>query len=277
MVAHSRIISGEQTACVFGKVKIGVHIEKIYPCFAASAAAARALGYCRSLGGVDSRTLRTADELDSSLVIAAFDREYFAGAFGTAMSHNVHPVPRLCKIKGCAVKHHPFNTIPQFRKRTEDGLKRPEAVMRYESGNIFKQKSCRSLFFNNSGKFKEKSSAGIGKPSSESAARKALAWEPADEQVKVGHSCCVNSCNVAIINLSLRVINGFVSRRSVLVDLAVPDTFKAARLFKTAAETSDSGKAVEKFNCYIITPLQNFASILTLTFSVHCPELPSAP
>ena len=259
MVAHTGVVSCEQTACVFGKVKIGVHIEKIHPRFAASTAAARALGYCRSLGGVDSRTLRTADELDRSLVIAAFDREYFANAFGTAMSHNVHPVPRLRKIKGCAVKHHPFNTIPQFRKRTEDGLKRPEAVMRYESGNIFKQKSCRSLFFDNSGKLKEKSASRVGKSPSEATARKGLTREPADEQVKVWHFCCVNSCNVAIINLSLRVINGFVSRCSILVDLAVPDTFKSARLLQTASETADSRKAVEKLNCYKITPLQIFA------------------
>lgn len=195
------------------------------------------------------------------MVIAAFDREYLSGAFGTAMSDNVHPVPRLRKIKGCAVKHHPFNTIPQFRKRTEDGLKRPEAVMRYESGNIFKQKSCRSLFFDNSGKFKEKSASRVGKSPSEATARKGLTREPADEQVKVGHSCCVNSCNVAIINLPLRVVNGFVSGNSVLVYFAVRNTFKAARLLETAAKTADSRKAVEKFNCYKITPLQIFAPI----------------
>lgn len=149
-------------------------------------------------------------------------------------------------------------------------------MMPNERGNIFQEESRRLLVFDNSGKFKEKSSAGIGKPSSESAARKALAWEPTDEQVKVGHSCCVNSCNVAIINLSLRVINGFVSRRSVLVDLAVPDTFKASRLLETASKTADSRKAVEKFNCYKITPLHFFASIFTSTFSVHYPVLPSA-
>ena len=147
--------------------------------------------------------------------------------------------------------------------------------MRYESGNIFKQKSCRSLFFDNSGKLKEKSASRVGKSPSEATARKGLTREPADEQVKVWHFCCVNSCNVAIINLSLRVINGFVSRCSILVDLAVPDTFKSARLLQTASETADSRKAVEKLNCYKITPLQIFASIFTSTFSV--PEPRSAP
>ena len=175
------------------------------------------------------------------------------------MSDNVHPVPRLRKIKGCAVKHHPFNTIPQFRKRTEDGLKRPEAVMRYESGNIFKQKSCRSFFLDNSGKFKEKSASRVCKSSGISRRyRVGLAGKTADKQVEIGHSCCVNSCNVAIINLPLRVINGFVSRRGVLVNFAVPNALKAARFFQTAAESADSGKAIEKFNCYKITPLKIF-------------------
>ena len=133
--------------------------------------------------------------------------------------------------------------------------------MRYESGNIFKQKSCRSLFFDNSGKLKEKSASRVGKSPSEATARKGLTREPADEQVKVGHSCCVNSCNIAIINLPLRVVNGFVSRRGVAIYFAIPDTFKAARLLETAAESTDSRKAVKKFNSYKITPLQIFAPI----------------
>ncbi len=86
-----------------------------------------------------------------------------------------------------------------------------------------------------------------------------LAWEPADEQVEVGHFCCVNSCNVAIINLSLRVVNGFVSGCGVLVYFAEPDAFKAARLFKSRPKSSDSRKAVEKFNCYKITSLLLFS------------------
>lgn len=130
-----------------------------------------------------------------------------------------------------------------------------------ERGNIFQEESRRLLIFDNSGKLKEKSSSGIVKPSSESATRKTLAWEPADEQVKVGHFCCVNSCNVAIINLPLRVVNGFVSGSSVLVYFAVRNTFKASRLLETAAKTADPRKAVEKFNCYKITPLQIFAPI----------------
>ena len=80
-----------------------------------------------------------------------------------------------------------------------------------------------------------------------------LAWKTADEQVEIGHSCCVNSCNVAIINLPLRVINGFVSGCSVLVDLTKTDAFKAARLFKSGPKSSDPCKTVEKFNCYKTT------------------------
>lgn len=148
--------------------------------------------------------------------------------------------------------------------------------MRYESGNIFKQKSCRSFFLDNSGKLKEKSASRVCKSSGISRRyRVGLAGKTADEQVEIGHSCCVNSCNVAIINLPLRVVNGFVSGCGVLIDLTKTDAFKAARLFKSRPKTADTRKAVEKFNCYKITPLRIFTLIFTSTFSV--PELPSAP
>lgn len=134
-------------------------------------------------------------------------------------------------------------------------------MMPNERGNIFQEESRRLLVFDNSGKLKEKSTSRVGKSPSEATARKGLTREPADEQVEIGHFCCINSCNVAIINLPLRVVNGFVSRRSVAIYFAIPDAFKASRLLETAAETADSRKAVNKFNCYKITPLQIFAPI----------------
>lgn len=128
----------------------------------------------------------------------------------------------------------------------------------------------------NSGDVIEESTSCVLKSAPFSCHAEWLTGKTSDKQIEIGHSCCVNSCNVAIINLSLRVINGFVSGSSVLVDLAVPDTFKASRLLETASKTADSRKAVEKFNCYKITPLHFFASIFTSTFSVHYPVLPSA-
>ena len=133
-------------------------------------------------------------------------------------------------------------------------------MMPNERGNIFQEESRRPLVFDNSGKLKEKSASRVCKSSGISCCHRIrLAWEPADEQVEIGHFCCVNSCNVAIINLPLCVVNGFVSRRSVLVDLTKTDAFKAACFFKSRPETADSRKAVEKFNCYKTTSLLLFS------------------
>ena len=88
-----------------------------------------------------------------------------------------------------------------------------------------------------------------------------LAWKTADEQVEIGHSCGINSCNVIVKDLLFGVVHCFVSRRSIAVYFTAPDTFKATRLLETAAKTADSCEAVKEFNCYKTTPLQIFAPI----------------
>lgn len=78
-----------------------------------------------------------------------------------------------------AVKHRPFDMIPQVIKRGEDGRKRPAAVMVKQSRYVFKQKIRRSFGFSQSGNFKEESTSCIFKPFSAASERKCLAGESA--------------------------------------------------------------------------------------------------
>ena len=73
-----------------------------------------------------------------------------------------------------AVKHSPFDTIPQVIKRGEDDAKRPASVMRKESRHVFKKKIQRPLLFNYSGQFKEESTSCIFKSFPPAGCRKRL-------------------------------------------------------------------------------------------------------
>ena len=54
-----------------------------------------------------------------------------------------------------AVKHLPFDMIPQSLQRIEDRRKCSAAVMVKQAGNIFKQQIARLPGFSQPGKFKE--------------------------------------------------------------------------------------------------------------------------
>ena len=73
-----------------------------------------------------------------------------------------------------AVKHSPFDMIPQVIKRGEDDTKCPASVMRKEPRHVFKEKIRRSFFFNHSGQFKEESASCIFKSFSPASCRKFL-------------------------------------------------------------------------------------------------------
>ena len=73
-----------------------------------------------------------------------------------------------------AVKHSPFDMIPQVIKRGEDDAKRPASVMRKEPRHVFKKKIQRPLLFNYSGQFKEESASCIFKSFSPASCRKRL-------------------------------------------------------------------------------------------------------
>ena len=85
-----------------------------------------------------------------------------------------------------AVKHSPFDMIPQVIKRGEDDTKRPASVMRKEPRHVFKKKIQRPLLFNHSGQFKEESASCIFKSFSPASCRKRLAGESPAQEVEVG-------------------------------------------------------------------------------------------
>ena len=73
-----------------------------------------------------------------------------------------------------AVKHSPFDMVPQVRKRGEDGRKRPAAVMVKQSWHVLEQKIRRPSGFSQAGNFKEESTSCIVKSFSAASERKRL-------------------------------------------------------------------------------------------------------
>ena len=128
-----------------------------------------------------------------------------------------------------AVKHSPFDMIPQVIKRGEDDTKRPASVMRKELRHVFKEKIQRSLFFNHSGQFKEESASCIFKSFSPASCRKRLAGEASAQEVKGWEFFGVNGSCVGIVDFLLSGrVNGAIAGVCVFVDLAMPNTLKSA-------------------------------------------------
>ena len=102
-----------------------------------------------------------------------------------------------------AVKHSPFDMIPQVIKRGEDDTKCPASVMRKEPRHVFKKKIQRPLFFNHSGQFKEESTSCIFKSFPPASCRKRLARESPAQEVKVGEFFGINGSCVWIVDFLL--------------------------------------------------------------------------
>ena len=128
-----------------------------------------------------------------------------------------------------AVKHSPFDMIPQVIKRGEDDTKRPASVMRKEPRHVFKKKIQRPLLFNHSGQFKEESTSCIFKSFSPASCRKRLAGEAPAQEVEVGEFFGVNGSCVGIVDFLLSGrVDGAIAGVCVFVDLAMPNTLKSA-------------------------------------------------
>lgn len=113
-----------------------------------------------------------------------------------------------------AVKHSPFDMVPQVRKRGEDGRKRPAAVMVKQSWHVLEQKIRRPSGFSQAGNFKEESTSCIVKSFSAASERKRLAGESPTQKVEVGQVVGVNGSGVWIVSLLLpdvvdRAVTGF--------------------------------------------------------------------
>ena len=104
--------------------------DQVQPGFDSLAAAARRLGAGYSFRVVDTVSLGATEDLYKSLSMAAGDRKYFSGASGIKIADKEHPFPGLRDSKMLAVKHSPFDMIPQVPQCGEDDRKGFPMVMR---------------------------------------------------------------------------------------------------------------------------------------------------
>ena len=137
-----------------------------------------------------------------------------------------------------AVKHLPFDMIPQVRKRPEDDRKGPALVMRKQTGYIFEQNK-RGLFGSKySGNLEKQRSARVIKAFSVSGNAVALARKAAANEVEIGHFIGIDLSCVIAKPLSFRVKKGAIALVRVRVYFAVPDAFCAGYLLESRAETA---------------------------------------
>ena len=129
--------------------------DSIQTGFPAEATRLRRKGAAYAFRGVDSLALSSGKDLHKRCFCCFGERKYFSPASLVKISDKVHPAAGLGDMEILAVKHLPFQTIPQSVQRMEDGRKRPAPVMAKQSGNIFKQQICRPFFCSQPGNFKE--------------------------------------------------------------------------------------------------------------------------
>lgn len=154
-----------------------------------------------------------------------------------------------------AVKHSPFDMIPQLRKRGEDGRKCPAFVMVKQSRDVFKQKICRPSGLSQAGNFKEESTSCVVKPFSSASDRKSLAGKSAAQEVKLRQVARVNVSGVWIVSfLLLNIVDRAIADVGMLVDLAVTNALETARAVQSRAETADPGKHIKVFYQVVSSP-----------------------
>ena len=154
-----------------------------------------------------------------------------------------------------AVKHSPFDMVPQVRKRGEDGRKRPAAVMVKQSWHVLEQKIRRPSGFSQAGNFKEESTSCIVKSFSAASERKRLAGESPTQKVEVGQVVGVNGSGVWIVSLLLPdVVDRAVTGFGIFVDLAVSDALEAADAGQPRPKAADPGEHIKISNQMVSSP-----------------------
>lgn len=141
-----------------------------------------------------------------------------------------------------AVKHLPFDMIPQVRKRPEDDSKGPTLVVRKQAGYIFEQNK-RGLFGSKySGNLEKQRSASILKAFSVSSDTEALARKSAANEVEIGHFIGIDLSCVIAKPLSFRIKKGAVAFIRMRLDLAMSHAFCAGYLLEGRSETARARK-----------------------------------
>ena len=145
-----------------------------------------------------------------------------------------------------AVKHHPFDMIPQVRKRSEDFAEGVARIVVEQSENVFKQKQRRSFGFNQSGNFKEESASGILESLSFASLRKCLAGESCTEEVEVGEVVGVDfSCVVKVAFILLYIVDCGIACVGILVDFAVAHALESTHTGEASTEATDASEHIK--------------------------------
>ena len=143
-----------------------------------------------------------------------------------------------------AVKHLPFQTIPQSVQRMEDGRKRPASVMVKQAGNVFKQQIRRSFCRSQPGNFKEQGTSWIGKSPTVSSNRKRLTGKTSAQEFKVGDVAWIGFSDIFTEPLSFGIEQGFIALVGFFVDFAVSYTGKSSGTGESFPEPANTGEQV---------------------------------
>lgn len=172
-----------------------------------------------------------------------------------------------------AVKHSPFDMVPQVRKRGEDGRKRPAAVMVKQSGNIFKQQIPRLPGFSQSGKFKEQGPSGIAESFSRPSDAERLTRESTAEQIEFREFSGVNCSCVLTIPFLLTVKQRAVASQCVFIALAEAYTRKSAGKLQALTEPADAGEHIDESDTLLLQ-LPSLFKMYLLQAAWQSPPLP---
>jgi len=150
------------------------------------------------------------------------ERKYLGSGFDTKMSDNEDPLSVLGDAEILAVKHLPFDAIPQLNKRGDDGLESSSVVMRKKPFDVFQYKVERASCIKNPSDVKKERTSRVCKSFTKTCDTKRLAREAADEEVEVGKSFSVDFGDVSIVGVFGEM--SLVDLDGVFVDLREADT-----------------------------------------------------
>ena len=218
--------------------------DSIQTGFPAEAARLCRKGAAYAFRGVDSLALSFGKDLHKRCFCCSCERKYFSPASLVKISDKVHPAAGLGDMEILAVKHLPFQTIPQSVQRMEDGRKCPAPVMIKQSGNIFKQQIRRSFCRSQPGNFKEQGTSWIVESSTVSSNRKRLAGKSAAQQVEVGDAVWIGFSDIFTKPLSFCIEQGFIALVCLFVDFAMAYAGKPSGAGEPFPEPADAGEQV---------------------------------
>ena len=212
--------------------------------FPAETARLRREGAAYSFRGVDPFSLCSGKDLYKRCACCFGERKYFSSASLIKISDKVDPTAGLGDSKILAVKHLPFQTIPQSVQRMEDGRKCPAAVMVKQAGNIFKQQIRRSFCRSQPGNFKEQGTSWIVESSTVSSNRKRLTGKTSAQEFEVGDIARIGFSDIFTEPLSFGIEQGFIALIGFFVDFAVSYTGKSSGTGESFPEPANTGEQV---------------------------------